>query len=101
MSKLRSIPSNAKEIQEGLWLEESEVIILGNTYTKRRLYSSDGYCFYSKARINEGDKITRDKCASRATLSFEADINDYISIKIEDLYVEPEEIEEEIANEEE
>lgn len=43
---IREIPITAVQIQEGLWLNTNEVIILGNTYIRRELYSSEGYCFY-------------------------------------------------------
>lgn len=43
---MREIPEGSVEIQTGLWLYEYETTILGNIYTLRQLYSSEGYCFW-------------------------------------------------------
>lgn len=51
----REIPSTAVEIQEGLWLDTKEVVINGTTYIQRRLYSSEGYCFYD-TELDEYDE---------------------------------------------
>ena len=43
---VRQIPEGAVEIQTGLWLHTTEQVLVGNTYTLKYLYSSEGYCFY-------------------------------------------------------
>lgn len=46
---IREIPITAKEIQEGLYLNESIFYVAGRIKTIRReLYSKTGYCFYDK-----------------------------------------------------
>lgn len=42
----RTIPEGAVEIQTGLYLYESTFIMGGVEYTRRELYSAEGYCFY-------------------------------------------------------
>ena len=41
------------QLQVGLYLEEYNVTIMGTTYLKRKLHSSDGYCFYDVEDTNE------------------------------------------------
>ena len=46
---IRDIPITAKEIQEGLYMNESIFYVAGRVKTIRReLYSKTGYCFYNK-----------------------------------------------------
>lgn len=42
----RQIPKGSVEIQNGLWLYETEKVLSGKAYTLKYLYSSNGYCFY-------------------------------------------------------
>lgn len=46
---IRDIPTTAKEIQEGLYMNESIFYVAGIIKTiKRELYAKTGYCFYNK-----------------------------------------------------
>ena len=45
-SRIREIPEGSVEIQVGLWLYEYTRTIGGTTYTFRKLYSAEGYCFW-------------------------------------------------------
>ena len=46
---IRDIPITAKEVQEGLYMNESIFYVAGRIKTIRReLYSKTGYCFYNK-----------------------------------------------------
>ena len=51
----REIPTTAVEIQTDLWLDTNNVVINGNTYLRRELYSSEGYCFYD-TELDEYDE---------------------------------------------
>lgn len=42
----REIPEGSVEIQTGLFLHEYQQTIGVNTYTFRKLYSAEGYCYY-------------------------------------------------------
>lgn len=42
----REIPTGSIEIQTGLYLCETNVVIAGTTYLRRELYSAENYCFY-------------------------------------------------------
>lgn len=42
----RVIPTGSVEIQTGLFVYDSTIVIAGTTYPKRQLYSAEGYCFY-------------------------------------------------------
>lgn len=43
---VREIPEGSIEIQTGLWLYEYTRVIGNTTYTFRKLYSAEGYCFW-------------------------------------------------------
>lgn len=43
---IREIPEGSVEIQTGLYLYEYDLVINGVTSLRRKLYSSEGYCFY-------------------------------------------------------
>lgn len=43
----REIPAGSVEIQTGLWAYLHTFTIAGNTYNQYRLYSAEGYCFWS------------------------------------------------------
>ena len=61
---VRQIPEDAVEIQTGLWLHTTEQVLVGNTYTLKYLYSSEGYCFYDNEREiydEEGNVIPSDE----------------------------------------
>lgn len=76
----REIPSGAVEIQTGLWLYSYNKIILGNEYTMRELYSSEGYCFYDNTWAEE-ERIYW----QYMSLSPTEDINNFTSIPISEL----------------
>ena len=42
----REIPSDAIEVQVGLYWRTYTFTVLGNTYRGGELFSSEGYCFY-------------------------------------------------------
>ena len=42
---MATIDKNWIKLQNGLYLEEYDLVIGGNTYLRRKLHSSDGYCF--------------------------------------------------------
>lgn len=42
----RVIPEGATLVQEGLYVYESIFTMNGTLYTKWKLYSAEGYCFY-------------------------------------------------------
>lgn len=96
MNNLRTTPEGAKEIQTGLWLHEYEKNIVGNTYNRRELYSSDGYCFYDKTdkHLDENGEIipdhevppTRRKYMQYASLGLNTDVNDFISVPVDPNY---------------
>lgn len=58
------IPEGSVEIQTGLYLHQYNQTIGGDEYTFRRLYSSEGYCFYdAEAEVydEEGNIIPSDE----------------------------------------
>ena len=76
----REIPSTAVEIQTGLWLNQTPVVVLGNNYTQYELYSSEGYCFYNNTWAEE-ERIYW----QYASLGFTDISADYTSIPISEL----------------
>ena len=53
---IREIPEGSVEIQTGLYVYDEQKTIGGTTYTFRKLYSSDGYCFYdNEAEVYDED----------------------------------------------
>ena len=44
------------EIQTGLYLEEYNLVIGGTSYIRRKLHSSDGYCFWNNQDVNNYDE---------------------------------------------
>lgn len=60
----RTIPDGSVEIQTGLYVYDEQKVIGGNTYTFRKLYSGDGYCFYDlndEIYDEEGNLIPADQ----------------------------------------
>lgn len=49
MATYRDIPEGSIEIQTGLWLYSYDIVVSGVTHTMRKLYASEGYCFYDTA----------------------------------------------------
>lgn len=43
---IREIPIGSFKIQEGLYMHMYDITVNGQTYTMRKLYSEEGYCFY-------------------------------------------------------
>lgn len=79
------------EIQTGLMLETTAKIINGKPLVFRKLYSKDGYCFYSKQQKAELDNWTgleEDKPTLQymrfASLGIHDDPSNYISVRIQD-----------------
>ena len=54
------IPQGSKEIQEGLYLYEYKQTLLGKEYLRRKLYSANGYCFYSTEEAIYSEEQTLD-----------------------------------------
>ena len=76
----REIPSTAVEIQTGLWLNKTPVVVCGNNYIRHELYSSEGYCFYNNTWAEE-ERIY----VQYASLGFTDISADYTSIPISEL----------------
>lgn len=55
-TEIREIPEGSIEIQPGLWLYEYQRVIAGTTYTNRKLYSSEGYCFWQVSQPENYDE---------------------------------------------
>lgn len=51
----RPIPDGSVEIQTGLWMHEYNLVLAGNTYLKRDLYSAEGYCFWQVSNTENYD----------------------------------------------
>lgn len=43
---IRKIPNGSSKVQEGLYMHMYDITVKGQTYTMRKLYSEEGYCFY-------------------------------------------------------
>lgn len=96
----RDIPEGSIEIQIGLWLYTSTFNVGSVTYTKRQLYSSEGYCFYdSSAEVyredEEGNLVlvpndevlpTERVYMQYSTVAQTTDINVYVSVPVDDSY---------------
>lgn len=57
----REIPSNAVQIQTGLYWELRSFVVGGVTHYGSRLYSTENYCFYDRTREyydDDGNLIT-------------------------------------------
>jgi hypothetical protein len=52
----REIPEGSVEVQTGLWLYTYTKIIAGNTYTFRKLYSAEVYCFWQVSQPENYDE---------------------------------------------
>lgn len=78
------------EIQNGLMLETTAKIINGKTLVFRKLYSKDGYCFYSKQEKAEIDSWNSEeekptlKYMRFASLGIHDDPSNYMSVRIQD-----------------
>ena len=77
---VRQIPEGAVEIQTGLWLHTIEQVLVGNTYTLKYLYSSEGYCFYDNT-VAEDERIYY----QWMSLGLLSDVNNFTSIPISEL----------------
>lgn len=42
----KQIPNGSMKLQEGLYLHAYDITINNITYTMRKLYAQEGYCFY-------------------------------------------------------
>ena len=92
----RQIPNGAVKLQTGLWLHTSIFYINGVGYTRRKLYSSVGYCFYDKndkVFDEEGNEIAENEILPTqrtymqyAQLGLSANVDNYVSIVKEDSY---------------
>lgn len=94
------IPEGSVEIQTGLWLHSYPLTVGGVEYTMRKLYSSEGYCFYDKTeeiyrQDEEGnyylvpaDEVlpTERKYMQYASLGLTTDINNFISVPVDPAY---------------
>jgi len=91
---LREIPAGAVEIQTGLWMLSTEVVIGGTTYERRELYSSEGYCFYDireEFYDEEGNVIPEENVLPTQRTYFQYTIlgiydtpDNYVSVPVED-----------------
>lgn len=78
------------EIQTGLMLETNAKVIGGKTVLLRKLYSKDGYCFYSKQEKAEIDNWNSEekkptlKYMRFASLGLHDDPSNYVSLLIQD-----------------
>ena len=78
------------EIQTGLLLEIKAKVIGGRTVLLRKLYSKDGYCFYSKQEKEELDNWSNEeekpnlKYMRFASLGFQDSPDNYVSVLIQD-----------------
>lgn len=96
----REIPEGSVEIQTGLWLYSYERVIGGTTYIFRKLYSSEGYCFYDKSVeiyredengnpyvVPEEDILPTERTYMQyASLAISSDINDFVSVPVDPSY---------------
>lgn len=92
----REIPEGAVEIQTGLWLYSYTITVSGNEVLCRKLYSSEGYCFYDKTAPvydEEGNQLTEDEILPNqrvymqyASLGIYSDVNDYVSVPVDPSY---------------
>lgn len=90
------IPEGSVEIQTGLYLYEYQKTISGTTYTFRKLYSAEGYCFYWLSNPENYDEEGNLKPANEriyATymscgigMTYEVIMADVISVPAEDGY---------------
>lgn len=96
---IREIPAGSVEIQTGLYVYDSTIVIAGNTYPKRQLYSAEGYCFYDVEQPENYDEEGNLKPAeervyaqysglavSQASWTYEQLNARYISVPVQDGY---------------
>lgn len=93
---MREIPNTAIEIQTGLWLDTYTLTIGGNNVLIRKLYSSEGYCFYDKADLvydEEGNVVPDDEVLPNqrmymqfCTVGQDRDLNDFVSVPVDPSY---------------
>lgn len=76
----REIPSTAVEIQTGLWLNKTPVVIMGVNYVRHEIYSAEDYCFYNKY-APEDERIYW----QYASIGFNDISADFISIPLSEL----------------
>lgn len=91
---LREIPEGAVEIQTGLWMLTTPVVISGVTRERRELFSSEGYCFYDTRDViydEEGNEIPEDEIlptqrtyAQYAILGIYDSPDNYVSVPVEE-----------------
>ena len=79
------------EIQKGLYLETKTKFIMGKYVEMRRLFSKDGYCFYSKQEKKQceewdGEEEFRPKLIYKkeAFLGINDLIENYVSVVVQD-----------------
>lgn len=91
------IPTGAVKIQTGLYLLETPFTVSGVQYTRRELFSADGYCFWEVNQPENYDEegnllpLERRMFAQYASLSayyttVELINADFISVPVEDGY---------------
>ena len=56
---IREIPIGSFKIQEGLYMHMYDIKVNGQTYTMRKLYSEEGYCFYDTS-LDTYDEETKE-----------------------------------------
>lgn len=96
---IREIPEGSVEIQTGLWMHEQQRVIAGTTYTTRKLYSAEGYCFYDVEQPEnydeEGNLLPAEQrvykqysalAVSQSSWTYEQLNAKYISVPVQDGY---------------
>ena len=89
---MRRIPIEAVEVQKGLYLHTSTFYVLGKPYTRRELYSQEGYCFYDKndkvydEEGNETQDESKRTYMQYAHLGNLANVDDFVSVVKQDNY---------------
>ena len=85
MATYRDIPEGSVEIQQGLWLYSYEKTLLGNVYTFRQLFASEGYCFYdtNNDEYDEEGNLHR-IYYTYMSLGQTSDTNDFVSVLVEE-----------------
>lgn len=94
----KTIPNEAYQIQEGLYLHSYSKLINGNYYTFRQVYSINGYCFYDKTQevyretdnnevvlVPENEVQPNERTYyTYMSLALSKNINDLVSVKVEE-----------------
>lgn len=87
---IKTIPSTAILVQEGLYLNTTPFKVGSAVYTRRELYSKEGYCFYNKTvevYDEKGDVIPSEQVKNSqrthmqyACLGLADDVDNYVSV---------------------